>query len=438
MSDTTICILGCGRTAESVASFLRQKQVPFAVATESQPSDTTKHFWHNSYGIDIQVAPLTQAKLHHFEQLIVSPGIPPHKIDASLHSKIITDIDLFNQYCNKPVIAITGTNGKSSVVSLVGHILSECGYRVAVGGNLDIAYQPTWAKPALDLLQQNADIYILELSSFQLGYTKKIATTVSAIINIEQDHLDYHRDFQQYKNAKQAIYNHCQVAVFPQSEPCCHPTQPLSQSISFGSSDGLPNQWTINNNDISNNNHRLHIATLPNCLQLIPINVCAALAIIEPLRIDIDKVFKAIGQFKGLPHRAQMVDSPKSGVVCIDDSKATNIAATNTLLSTFSQPIILLLGGLGKNQDFSKLLQLCKQHCRLIIAFGRDGQLIADALKNKVKVLLVNTLKQATIKALKAANRGDYVVLSPACASFDQFQSYIERGQHFQQVLNDY
>ncbi|MFC1665614.1 UDP-N-acetylmuramoyl-L-alanine--D-glutamate ligase, partial [Pseudomonadota bacterium] len=368
------------------------------------------------------------------ELLVVSPGISlrhPAIAAAITHGvEVVGDVELFARNANAPIIAVTGSNGKSTVTLLVGELCKAAGLKTLVGGNI--------GTPVLDLLElETPDIYVLELSSFQLETTHSLKLVSASILNLTMDHMDRYSDMASYVQAKARIFSNCKRSVVNRDDSevmaCLSKDQ---EYISFGQ--GLPNRAGDYGIDRRKGDDWIVKGDLPIFpVKVIPlpgkhnaVNVAAALALTESLNLPKAAIETAIRQFKGLPHRCEVVAEHK-GVVWINDSKGTNVGATVAALEGFDRKVILIAGGEGKNADFTPLAAPVRRLARSVILFGRDSDLIANVLDESVEVEVVTTLHSAVQSACKGAHPGDVVLFSPACASFDMFSNFEERGNAF-------
>lgn len=381
--------------------------------------------------------------------LVLSPGIDPNEawVQALVQRGVtlLGEVELFCRSlpADKPVVAITGSNGKSTVTTLVGELLKAQGYKVAVGGNL--------GTPALDLLMQSpdADVFVLELSSFQLETTYSLLASTATILNISPDHLDRYGDMAHYIAAKAKLYRMTRLAVVNRDdEVVTRLADPRIPQLSFGlnppqkagdfgvmmiNSEEWLCGWMSDTNEPELLIKVADIAlmgrhNLSNCL--------AALALCQPFHLRKDIIFEVLTQFAGLAHRAQLVRIV-NGVYWVNDSKGTNLGSTITALSSLGgqSPIVLLAGGQGKGQDFSELSESLERFARDLIVFGEDGKLIAQYAPARCQVHSVLHLSEAVALAHQIAQAGDVVLLSPACASFDQFKNYVHRGDVFTELV---
>jgi UDP-N-acetylmuramoylalanine--D-glutamate ligase len=386
-------ILGLGQTGQAVQRYFNATDTPYVSC------DTREGY------------PDLPDDLSDIDQAIISPGLDPtHPWVCRVQAAgipVVSDIQLFAEQVQAPIVAITGTNGKSSVTKLTAELIQATGHTALIGGNYGIA--------ACDLLlQPTADYYVLEVSSFQLEMTPRLNARVACLLNITPDHLERHGDLAHYQQAKVQIFNGAQCAVV--SRALCHL---------------VPKQITC----ICYEDNSIELPTLSPALQ--PAhqqrNVYAALSIIMALGLDVMRSLPTLAHYQGLAHRCANV-AEINGVRWVDDSKATNIGATiaaiDSLAPQTSGRLIVLLGGAGKGQDFNLLQPIFRQHHCAAITFGQDGPLIAQALGQMVLVQ-AGSLQQAMPQARQLAQRSDTVLLAPACASFDEFAHFMQRGEQF-------
>jgi len=428
-------VIGLGQSGLSVCVHLHQLGMPFVV------NDSRA----NPPGLAALQKQIPQAEIHlgtwrpdlisHCEHVVVSPGV-------SLNEPIITaakvlgkpvsgDIQLFADVCQAPVVGITGTNGKSTVTTLVAELLQNAGFTAIAGGNL--------GKPALDLLQlPTPDVYVLELSSYQLESTHRLPLRVACVLNLSADHMDRYPSMTEYAAAKQRIFANAEVAVLNQDDKWVMAMQRPAQQTIYFSETNVESEFYV---DTQSDPSRLmqcgrEIATGQSLYlkgRHNQLNVLAAMAIVKPFEISETIVQQTVQSFKGLPHRSQLA-AEFNGVKYINDSKGTNVGATVAAIRGANAPIILIAGGDGKGQDFSELAEVCRDHVKHVILIGRDAPIIAQALAGVSVVSHAPTLEQAVIMASQQASSGDWVLLSPACASLDMFSSYAERGDRFTQA----
>ncbi|OCG02591.1 UDP-N-acetylmuramoyl-L-alanine--D-glutamate ligase [Gilliamella apis] len=430
-----IVIIGLGITGLSCVNyFLAQNVIPKVIDTRSSPPGLEQLDKRVIY----HLGNLNTDWLFESDLIIASPGIalstPELQKAAELGIEIIGDIELFcreiNQQTNKKVIAITGANGKTTVTTLVGDIIKAVGIKVGVGGNI--------GEPALSLLQQDCDVYVLELSSFQLETTSSLQASVATILNISEDHMDrYPLGLLQYTEAKQRIYHNAKCCVINYDDKLTKPFGKQQHCVSFGLNNGDYHLDEKYEHLIAQNQPVLSTKSMKliGCHNYL--NALAALAIADNLQIPRDSSLQTISNFQGLPHRFELVfDS--NNVKWINDSKATNVGSTEAALKSVicNGKLFLLLGGDGKSADFTPLIPYLKSRNIEIFCFGRDRDLLANLAPEITTVTL--TMSEAIQCIAKKVVANDVVLLSPACASLDQFKNYIERGNLFAQLAKQY
>lgn len=367
------------------------------------------------------------------EQIVVSPGValeePLIAAARSRNVAVVGDIELFARAARAPVIAITGSNGKSTVTSLVAHMADQEGREIRVGGNL--------GTPALDLLQDvEPDLYVLELSSFQLESTFSLRAEAAVVLNVSADHMDRYRSVAGYAAAKARVYNNAKVQVVNIDDRLAKSlAEPGITTVRFGlrNSDQLDyglgmhngDEWLTHGGEMLMPVSELRLAgrhNLSNALAALALGACAGLPMQHMLR--------TLRSFSGLPHRMQWV-AEQDGICWYNDSKATNIGATVAAITGMDRPVVLIAGGDAKGADFMVLRHALGDRVRAVVVLGRDAFKIRDALQNVVRVVNAGDIEEAVAQAARLAQAGDAVLLSPACASFDMFSGYEERGQAF-------
>ena len=430
-----IVIIGLGITGLSCVNyFLAQNVIPKVIDTRSSPPGLEQLDKRVIY----HLGNLNTDWLFESDLIIASPGIalstPELQKAAELGIEIIGDVELFcreiNQQTNKKVIAITGANGKTTVTTLVGDIIKAAGIKVGVGGNI--------GAPALSLLQQDCDVYVLELSSFQLETTSSLQASVATILNISEDHMDrYPLGLLQYTEAKQRIYHNAKCCVINHDDKLTTPTSNHHHCVSFGMKAGDYHLDEKYEHLIAQNQPVLSTKSMKliGCHNYL--NALAALAIADNLQIPRDSSLQTISNFQGLPHRFELVFD-NNNVKWINDSKATNVGSTEAALKSVicNGKLFLLLGGDGKSADFTPLIPYLKSRNIEIFCFGRDRDLLANLAPEITTVTL--TMSEAIQCIAKKVVANDVVLLSPACASLDQFKNYIERGNLFAQLAKQY
>lgn len=427
-------VIGTGITGLSVARFLVQQQQTFVLLdTRSSPPNLEK-IKAEFPGIQLELGELNAETLLGCEEIILSPGISV-ETSAIAAAKlagipVVGDIELFVRYAKAPIVAITGSNAKSTVTTLVGEMAVKAGIKVAVGGNL--------GTPALELLADDVELYVMELSSFQLETVTKLNAKVATILNISADHLDRYADMRAYILAKLRVYFGAENIVVNRNDVLTHP--PLAANVKpiyfggkadfggFGLIEEDGKTFLAKNLKPLMSASELKISGKHNVD-----NALAALALGDAAGIPMDAMIATLKEFRGLHHRCEYV-ATKSGVDFYNDSKGTNIGATVAAIAGLARApskLIVIAGGEGKGQDFTELKPvLAANNCSLVL-IGRDALVIAEAVKNVVDIDFADSMQNAISTAFAQANSGDAVLLSPACASFDMFKNYEDRGEQF-------
>ena len=365
--------------------------------------------------------------------IIASPGIDLHRLGLHHDKRVLGDIELFAHYVNKPVIGITGTNGKSTVTDLVGELINGAGLRAYVGGNI--------GKPALDLLAADEpDYYVLELSSFQLETTRHLHLAVAVYLNLSPDHLDRYPSNAEYAAAKQRIFNDAEIAVFNADDAATKPSSALS-TLSFSLQHNTQTDYYVHAGNLMAKGEiicaadKLELKGQQNWA-----NALAAIAVGDVLGLDRVAMAKTLQHYSGLQHRCEWVRQINN-VQWINDSKATNVGATIAALDGLAagsrKNIILLAGGQAKDSDFSGLSEPIAKHVQTTILFGQDANLIAAAIQDKNSIVQADDMQHAIAIAQGVAQGNDIVLLSPACASFDMFDDFNQRGSLFKQWVKE-
>jgi len=367
--------------------------------------------------------------------LIVSPGIGLEAAFIQTAKEkgvsISSDIALFDQLCDKPVVAITGSNGKSTVTTLVAQMLCAIGLKSVAIGNIGV--------PVLSVVEDDSiDVFVIELSSFQLERIDGLTCAAATILNLSEDHMDRYADFEAYINAKQSIYKQAANCIYNRDDSATLAQSTASRLISFGLAQA---EYTLNENNLQVEDQLLCTADSLSIKGVHnQLNVLAAFALCEALCASIDYVYdrkalvEAAQSFKGLAHRCEFV-SRVAQVDFINDSKATNVGASLAALEGLCKSykhIYILIGGEDKASDFSPLAQKVNEVSAKAIAYGADAKVIVDAFaKAGQSVFQAGNLQAAFIHAIEQANAGDAILLAPACASFDEFKNFMARGDAF-------
>lgn len=444
MTRNLYIIIGMGATGFSCARYLQQRNIPFAVTDTRSNPPKWEEFKTCYPTIPVSVGQLDEALLEQATTLVVSPGVSLHEpaIAKQIAKGVLAvgDIELFAQEAQAPILAITGTNAKSTVTTLVGLMAKNAGKNVQVGGNL--------GTPALDLLTiPDPELFVLELSSFQLETTYSLKPTVSTVLNITPDHMDRYSSLEEYICAKQHIYSQCQVAVCNRDDPLteCHFPE-VKQKLYFTLQPPCDNEFGILKNNgeaylAFQNSLLMPVKELPILGRHYQANALAALAMGYGFGLPMASMLETLVDFKGLPHRCQLIREHR-GVLWYNDSKGTNVGATLAAIeglgSEISGKIILIAGGVGKNADFSLLVPSIEKYVKTVVLIGEAAVILADIIGERdVKRYFADSMTEAVCLANQAALPGDSVLLSPACASFDMFNHFAHRGEVFCEAVNE-
>lgn len=447
--DETYCVIGLGQTGLSCIKYLIRKGCNVtAIDTRAAPpflSELTQYYPE----VDFFLGPLSEKKANQLlsaaDTIVVSPGVPlsqPELLAAKKQGKkIIGDIEIFSQAVQAPIVAITGTNGKSSVTSLVGEMAKAANVNVAVAGNI--------GKPVLDLLFEPARaLYVLELSSYQLEYTQSLKAKAAVILNLAPDHLDRYPDLASYLQAKQKIYIGCDTAVLNLDDAGLWEGLSLpDKTLSFSRENGKADFYL---GSVDGERHILHQGEPLIALRKIHLNAehqienaLAALALGAAVGLPMPAMLTAIAGFKGLAHRSEWV-ARINNVTWINDSKATNAHALASALKGFAagmtEPhLILIAGGQVKKDDFSSLPVLLAKWVKYILLIGEGADVLQQYFApSQVPIARLIYLQDAVALAKVLAKPGDLVLFSPACASFDQFKNFEDRGNQFKRLVKQY
>lgn len=440
-TDKPRIIIGLGQTGLACARYLQQRGLHFAVCDTREAPAGEARFRQQFAGVELRLGELDGDWLSRAGELIISPGVdrrhPAIAAAVAAGVPLIGDIDLFCRETTAPIVAITGSNAKSTVTALVGEMAAAAGIKVAVGGNI--------GTPVLDLLAEPAELHVLELSSFQLETTHELKAAAATVLNVSPDHLDRYDSMQDYTLTKQRIYRGAAVAVVNRDDPLTRPlmTQGM-QARSFGLNRpdlrdyGLLEQdgdvWLACGLEPLLPARTLRIKGRHNLA-----NGLAALALADAVQIPRAASLQALQTFAGLEHRCQWV-AEVAGVSYYNDSKGTNVGATEAALEGLGASLeagarlILIAGGVGKEQSFAALAAPLQRYSRDLVLIGQDARQIA-AETPSVAHHFARDMHDAVQQAAALARPGDVVLLSPACASFDMFSGYAERGQVFVQAV---
>ena len=444
-------IIGLGASGVSMAKFLRSK-CKKVIATDLDESKTKIADELNKLGVKTQIGFHDQQTFNQAEVMVPSPGVPLNNkfIKTALSNGVALtgELDIFTTYNKLPIIAITGTNGKTTVTTLIGDIIKQSSMTPFVGGNI--------GTPLIEHLMstKKADIIVAEISSFQLDISKNFKPDVGVLLNISQDHLDRYENFKEYQNSKWSIFKNqtsSDTAVINQSiQEFDEISQTLKSKLISFSSDKImftrKNRFDKCNAKIASNSitintrkHNHEIST-DNLKELTGThnreNIAAAALACLSVGVEFNDIIKGINTFKNLSHRVEFIKTIK-GISFYNDSKATNTDAVIRAIECFKNNIILILGGREKGTDFSELLSHIKKSVKSIIALGETSRTVKNTFEQICPVKIVQTMKDGVQAAFAAALKNDIVLLSPACASFDMYDSYAHRGEDFINCVND-
>ena len=430
-------IVGLGKTGLSIARYLSANDVSFAVMDTRLEPPSVEVLRRDFPEVECHFGGLSAEVMCSAQRMIVSPGIalatPEIEKARSLGIEVIGDVELFAREAKAPIVAITGSNGKTTVTTLLDLMAKEANIKVATGGNIGM--------PALALLtQRKTELYILELSSFQLETTESLRSKAACILNISEDHLDrYAGRLDLYAAAKAKIYKNCDIKIVNRDDTKVVNLASDSRAVTFGSgptyqghygvllADGK--RWLAKGEEKLLDSSEMKVAGSHN-----EVNALAALALAEAAGIDRVACLAVLKTFEGLEHRTQWVGE-HNGIHWYNDSKGTNVGATVAALQGLPGKTVLLAGGQGKGADFSPLADVVQKYARAVVLFGEDAELIALALKGDIPIVFAKEMRDAVKQAQDLAYIGDNVLLSPACSSFDMFTNYEARGQVFMETV---
>lgn len=439
-----VVVVGMGKTGVASALFLGSQGCRVVVTDEKPDSE-----WDAGYG-DIASEKWLETGVYNADVLqgadmiVPSPGVPPYNeiLSAAVKNNIpvVSEIEIAYRFLKKPIVAVTGTNGKTTATSLLGEIFVRSGRKVFVGGNIGnplIGYA---------LTAQEDDFIIAEISSFQLQWTDKFHPRVAVLLNVTCDHVNYHGSFEEYRRIKSVIFanqDKTDLAILNAEDPLQETMAAniRAQVALFSSKRKVKNGIYLQGDSIicemssgGREQYPLGMIKLPGLHNVE--NVMAAVMAARFCGCGKENIITAVSGFRGLPHRIEYAGE-KRGVRFYDDSKGTNVGSVVRALDTFAEPVILLLGGRDKDGDFDTLQPLVGKKAKKIILFGEARDRIGSLIGNTVESEKKQTLREAIESAYKSAVAGDVVLLSPGCASFDEFKNYKERGNFFKEVVGN-
>mgnify|MGYP001173025243 CR=1 FL=1 len=444
MADKKITILGMKKSGYS-AALLASKIGATVFISDNKKDEIVNHNYEKlkKAGLQCEIAGHTD-EIYGSDLWILSPGIPK---DANIVKKaiklkipIISEIEFASRFTKHPIIAVTGSNGKSTTVNMVNDMLNTNDWKPILAGNIGNPF----SKSVLDLLNGDIEgnVFILEISSFQLEFIEQFHPFISIYLNISPDHLDRHKNMDEYLKMKLNMVNNVDENDF-----IIYNSDDKILNTSFNESIAKKIPYSLNkkNKFFSLNSTKIYDENYNTLISLDDIflkgkhnlsNFIASAIAAKLLNVKNNKIKKTMEQFTGIKHRLQFVKSIK-GTAYFNDSKATNISSVIAAINSFNSPIILLLGGKNKDSDFRLLLPHTKRHVKHIVSFGEAGGEIATAIGDAVRLNIMSSLNQAVASAHKIASPGDIILMSPGCASFDEFNNFEDRGEKFIAMVNE-
>ncbi len=445
LDNANILVVGIGQTGVSIINYLSEKKLSFRVLDSRENPPNVERFKNSNF--ELILGGLFEEHFIWADTIILSPGISQNEPviqNARANGKVIVgDIELFLNEVNAPVVAITGSNGKSTVTSMMDSIGQYSDQNIIVGGNIGI--------PALELLETEADLVILELSSFQLECIDSINFVTSVILNLSEDHMNRYETFDDYCAAKLKLLQSNGNIILNYDDQVIRQYSSLYKNkknvywftlnepveAQFGVTEFDGQRW-ICVNEAGN------FVKLLNCSELNVVgdhnitNAMVALMISRLSNLDETESIKALVNYKGLAHRSELIKN-SNGIKWINDSKATNVGASSAAINGLkNDSLILIMGGQSKGQDFSLLNPVLQSNVKLVILFGEDAVLIDKALKKNIPRTIEANLEKSVARAKNNAKPGDIVLFSPACASFDMFDNYERRGERFIAIVKEF
>jgi UDP-N-acetylmuramoylalanine--D-glutamate ligase len=439
LANKNITVVGMGLTGVATANFL-VSQKSCVTLVDSKPRVM----------IEKNIQSLSPASRTLFKCLeipansdliVLSPGVD---INASFLKKasgqgieIISEIELASRFARAPIIAVTGTNGKSTVTTLIGDILRKAGKKIAIGGNL--------GTPFIELLQvQPVDYFVLEVSTFQLEGIKTFRPNIAIILNITPDHLDRHKNFKEYSELKgriSAFQTEEDILILNKDDDNAlkQGMHSDAKKVYFSLSEKVTAGAYLKKNLITTcfderKKHFLSLDELKPPIKFQVENFLGAIAVATVLNIGRDEIVSAVINFKGLDHRIEWVRTVR-GVDFINDSKGTNVGALHKSLENLSRPIILIAGGKDKGGDFQILKEIFKEKVKHLVLIGETKNKFREVLNGSFSYEDADSMEDAVRRAMKKAVAGDVVLLSPGCSSFDMFENFVERGDQFKKIV---
>ncbi len=441
ITDRKYVVVGLGQTGLSCVRYLVELGKSLHVQDTRNNPPGLDELLNDFPDVDVVLGKLDQNRLNEADEIILSPGISlsTPEIKQAIENGVLVrgDIDIFAEVANAPVIGITGSNGKSTVTTLVGEMAKAAGLNVAVGGNIGV--------PALSLLAKDVELYVLELSSFQLETTRALNAKSVVLLNLSEDHMDRYPNKFAYLQAKQRIFYGAQNVVVNDDDSLSAPlVNTQMKLIHYGLNGPDLHKFSV----VDHDNERFLTQGFERLLNVKALkvrgehnisNCLAALALGWSVGLPIHSMLEALKNFDGLPHRCQYIRS-LNGVDFVNDSKGTNPGAVVTALHGLGKKlngkILLIAGGDSKGADLSSLVEPIKTYAKAVILMGKDADKFKKLLSDEVALHFVDSMSAAVNVAYSLAETGDLVLLSPACASFDMFKNFEDRGAQFSKEVS--
>lgn len=438
-----VLVVGLARTGLAVADFLLD-QGALVTATDSLPmeklGDQVKQL--GARGADLKLGGNSPDIFLASDLIILSPGVASDITPVIKAQKkgipIMGELELAARFVTAPIIAVTGTNGKTTTTSLIGEMLQSAGYQAFVGGNI--------GNPLINLVREGneADFAVVEVSSFQLEKVDYLKPHIAVFLNLSPDHIDRHKNMENYFQIKARLFEDLEAADFAilnADDTYTGRIKTKGRVVKFSRSMKFGDGMFLDSGQIK----IAHAGKVRNSWPLADVslkgahnqeNIMAAMLTAYALDLDLDEAFETVSSFQGLPHRIELIGCA-NGVSFVNDSKATNVGALAKSLESYEQPIVLIAGGRDKDGDFESIRETAEKKVKLLILLGEAKEKIAAALKDAVKTKLVNSMDDAVSMAFAESSSGDVVLLAPACASFDMYRDYTERGRHFTALVKE-
>lgn len=441
LSGKKIVVVGLARSGASIARFLAERGAQVVVSdAKAREALGELPVAMEQEGIGLDLGGHTAHLFEAADLVVLSPGVPhtlaPIKRARALGVSVVGEIELASRFITAPMLAVTGTNGKTTTTALLAAMLSASGKKVFTGGNI--------GTPLTEYLRTGdpADVVVVEVSSFQLDTIEGFRPKVAVLLNITDDHLDRYPDFDAYKRSKGRVFEnqqHDDVAVLNTADAHVADIGRVLQNRKLTIGGAGPNAAAVTREQVTIRTPglpevRIQLARCPLVGEHNRQNIAAAALAALAAGASPQGIQEAVDHFKGLPHRIEYVDSVE-GVRFYNDSKATNIDAVEKAVTGFDDPIVVIMGGRYKGGRFASLSEALKKKARAIVAMGEAKKKIVSALSPCIKTVEAQDLDDAVDKAYAKAKTGDAVVLSPACSSFDMFTNYNERGDKFRESV---